>query len=190
MNDPQLVARAEIVREKGTDRSRFFRGQVDKYTWQEVGSFVLPGELIAAFLWATRGSRSHYAIASGKLAALSRAARAAGSEGGTCAAQSRPPAAGRMCTSTTCCCCGIDRRQVLDEFARHDIWPVFHYVPLHSSPAGQRYGRTHGPLRVTVEQLARLIRLPLWVGSTEQQQERVVDTLRKVTAHVLRLQLA
>ena len=72
----------------------------------------------------------------------------------------------------------IDRHRVLDELKRNDIGAVFHYVPLHSSLAGQRYGRTHGSLVVTIDQSGRLVRLPLWVGLTEQQQDRVLDVLK------------
>jgi dTDP-4-amino-4,6-dideoxygalactose transaminase len=74
----------------------------------------------------------------------------------------------------------IDRRKVLDEFKRNNIGSVSHYVPLHSSPAGKRYGRTHGSLAVTIDQSERLIRLPLWVGLTEQQQGRIADVLKTV----------
>jgi dTDP-4-amino-4,6-dideoxygalactose transaminase len=73
----------------------------------------------------------------------------------------------------------IDRQKVINVFKRNDIYPVFHYVPLHSSPAGQRYGRVHGSLTVTIDQSERLIRLPLWVGLTEQQQHRIVDLLKE-----------
>jgi len=79
----------------------------------------------------------------------------------------------------------IDRRKVLDEFKRNDILSVFHYVPLHSSPAGQRYGRAHGSLTVTINQSERLVRLPLWIGLTEQQQHRIVDLLKE-TVNLLR----
>ena len=72
----------------------------------------------------------------------------------------------------------IDRKTVLDSFRRNEIWSVFHYVPLHSSPAGKRYGRTHGDLDVTIQQSERLVRLPLWVGLLDEQQDLVVDTLR------------
>lgn len=73
----------------------------------------------------------------------------------------------------------IDRQRVLDEFKHNDIWPVFHYVPLHSSPAGQRYGKMYGALDVTNRQSERLIRLPLWIGMTKTQQKEVVDLLSK-----------
>jgi dTDP-4-amino-4,6-dideoxygalactose transaminase len=183
VNDPELVASAEIIREKGTDRSRFFRGQVDKYTWQEVGSSFLPGELIAAFLWAQLEEADR--ITQSRLASWRRYHELL--EPLESKEILRRPIVPDGCRHNAhlyyvLLAPGIDRRQVLDEFARNDIWPVFHYVPLHSSPAGQRYGRTHGPLPVTVEQSARLIRLPLWVGLTEQQQERVVDILRKAAA--------
>lgn len=72
----------------------------------------------------------------------------------------------------------IDRQKVLDSFKRNEIWSVFHYVPLHSSPAGKRYGRPHGDLDVTNQQSERLVRLPLWVGLSDEQQDRVVRVLR------------
>ena len=73
---------------------------------------------------------------------------------------------------------GIDRQKVLDKFKHNDIYPVFHYVPLHSSPAGQRYGRTYGSLSVTLDLSERMVRLPIWVGLTEQQQHRIIDVLK------------
>ena len=71
----------------------------------------------------------------------------------------------------------IDRQAMLDQFRRNDISSVFHYVPLHSSPAGQRYGRAQGALEVTNRQSERLVRLPLWVGLTEEQQRKVIEVL-------------
>jgi dTDP-4-amino-4,6-dideoxygalactose transaminase len=73
---------------------------------------------------------------------------------------------------------GLNRQMVLDEFRRNNIFCISHYVPLHSSPAGQRYGKTHGSLDVTNHQSGRLVRLPLWVGLTGQQQEKVVAVLK------------
>lgn len=178
VNDPELALRAEIIREKGTDRSRFFRGEVDKYTWQEVGSSFLPGELIAAFLWAQleeaqaitaqrMTSWQHYHAALASLEAKGVLRRPVIPEG-----------------------CGhnahmyyvllapeVDRQKVLSELKRNEIYSVFHYVPLHSSPAGQRYGRIHGALDVTNRQSECLVRLPLWVGLTEAQQAKVVGIL-------------
>ena len=76
----------------------------------------------------------------------------------------------------------IDRQKVLNAFKQHDIWSVFHYVPLHSSPAGARYGRAHGSLDVTDRNAAKLLRLPLWVGLSALQRDRVVEVLGQATA--------
>lgn len=179
VNDHELVLKAEIIREKGTDRSRFFRGEVDKYTWQEVGSSFLPGELIAAFLWAQLEEADR--ITQERLAswqqyhALLEPLESKGIL--------RRPIIPDGCQHNAhmyyvLLAPEIDRQKVLNEFKRNDIWSVFHYVPLHSSPAGRRYGRVHGSLDVTNAQSVRLVRLPLWVGLTERQQERVVDILK------------
>nr|BFE90323.1 hypothetical protein GCM10020185_08590 [Pseudomonas brassicacearum subsp. brassicacearum] len=72
---------------------------------------------------------------------------------------------------------GLDRQYVLGEFKKHDISSVFHYVPLHSSPGGKRYGRAHGALEVTDRQSERLVRLPLWIGLSAEQQQRIVKVL-------------
>ena len=179
VNDPELALRAEIIREKGTDRSRFFRGEVDKYTWQEVGSSFLPGELIAAFLWAQLEEADR--ITQERLACWQHyheSLKPLESEGIL-----RRPIVPDDCQHNAhmyyvLLAPEIDRQMVLDEFRHNDIWSVFHYVPLHSSPAGQRYGRAHGSLKVTIDLSERLLRLPLWVGLTEQQQDKVVDVLK------------
>jgi dTDP-4-amino-4,6-dideoxygalactose transaminase len=178
VNDPELVLRAEIIREKGTDRSRFFRGEVDKYTWQEMGSSFLPGELIAAFLWAQLEEAQ--VITNRRLASWERyhAALAPLEAKGVL----RRPVIPEGCQHNAhmyyvLLAHGIDRQMVLSELKRNEINSVFHYVPLHSSPAGQHYGRVHGALDVTNGQSERLVRLPMWVGLTLEQQDRVVDVL-------------
>lgn len=179
VNDPALVLRSEIIREKGTDRSRFFRGEVDKYTWQEVGSSFLPGELTAAFLWAQLEEAE--LITQRRLASWEHyheLLEPLESNGVL-----RRPIVPADCQHNAhmyyvLLAPEIDRQEVLDEFKRNEISCVFHYVPLHSSPAGQRYGRSHGLLTVTTDLSERLIRLPLWVGLTEQQQGRIVDVLK------------
>jgi len=186
VNDPELALRAEIIREKGTDRSRFFRGEVDKYTWQEMGSSFLPGELIAAFLWAQLEEADR--ITQERLASWQRYHEML--EPLESRGILRRPIVPDGCQHNAhmyylLLAPEIDRQKVLDEFKHNDIGSVFHYVPLHSSPAGQRYGRAHGSLNVTIDQSERLIRLPLWVGLTEQQQDRVVDTL-KTAVNLLR----
>ena len=178
VNDPALATRAEIIREKGTDRSRFFRGEVDKYTWQEVGSSFLPGELIAAFLWAQLEEAQ--SITNERLAIWGRYHEllAPFEQKGLL----RRPIVPADCQHNAhmyyvLLAPKIDRQKVLSELKKNDIYSVFHYVPLHSSPAGQRYGRAHGELEVTVKQSERLVRLPLWVGLAPAQQERIVEVL-------------
>ncbi|MCW5299426.1 dTDP-4-amino-4,6-dideoxygalactose transaminase [Herbaspirillum lusitanum] len=181
VNDPTMALRAEIIREKGTDRSRFFRGEVDKYTWQDVGSSFLPGELVAAFLWAQfedadgitkdrlrSWQRYHELLEPLESAGLLR--RMIVPEG----CQHNAHMYYVLITPE------IERQGVLDKLRSNNISSVFHYVPLHSSPAGKRYGRSHGELNITDEQSARLVRLPLWVGITEEQQSRVIDVLKGI----------
>lgn len=180
VNDPDLALRAEIIREKGTDRSRFFRGEVDKYTWQEMGSSFLPGELIAAFLWAQLEEADR--ITEERLAGWQRYHELL--EPLEAREILRRPIVPEECQHNAhmyyvLLTPGIDRQKVLDEFKRNDIWSVFHYVPLHSSPAGLRYGRMHGNLKMTIQQSERLVRLPLWVGLSAGQQDRVVEVLCK-----------
>jgi len=180
VNDANMSSQAEIIREKGTNRSQFFRGEVDKYTWQEVGSSFLPGELIAAFLLAqlehaeriTKARLASWEYYHALLEPLE-------SEGFL----SRPiiPADCQHNAHMYYVILNaeINRQTVLDRLKRNGVMAVFHYVPLHSSPAGQSYGRVHGSLDVTNEKSERLIRLPLWIGLTEAQQEMVVSALRE-----------
>jgi dTDP-4-amino-4,6-dideoxygalactose transaminase len=181
VNSEKFVFPAEIVRDKGTDRSRFIRNEVDKYTWQNKGSSYLPSELIAAFLWAQleeaeRITRlrlelwNHYHES---LEPLERRGLL------------RRPIIPRDCSHNAhmyyvLLAPGADRAAVLGDLVNDDIWAVFHYVPLHNSPAGRRYGRTNGDLIITDDLSARLIRLPMWVGLQEADQNRVVDALTRI----------
>jgi len=180
VNDPELMLRAEIIREKGTDRSRFFRGEIDKYTWQEVGSSFLPSEIMAAFLWAQL-DQAHI-ITQRRLAAWEYYhAHLAGLEK---EGMLRRPIIPEHCQHNAhiyyvLLAPGIDRQAILTRLKANGIYSVFHYSPLHSSPAGRRYGRIRGDLSVTNLQSERLIRLPLWVGLTENEQDHVVAQLRQ-----------
>jgi dTDP-4-amino-4,6-dideoxygalactose transaminase len=178
VNNPALISRAEIIREKGTDRDRFFRGEVDKYTWQDVGSSFLPSDINAAFLWAQleeaeRITRERVAIWQRyhiMLESLEQQGRL------------RRPVVPADCQHNghiyyVILPPDIDRQAVLRELRSHAIQSVFHYVPLHSSPAGQRFGRAHGELPLTTSLSERLIRLPMWLGLAEAQQQRVCDVL-------------
>lgn len=179
VNAPNLAMRAEIIREKGTDRSRFFRGEVDKYTWQEVGSSFLPGELIAAFLWAQFGEAER--ITNDRLAIWQRYHELL--EPLERKGLLRRPIVPSDCQHNAhmyyvLLAPEIDRQKVLSELKKNEVFSVFHYVPLHSSPGGKRYGRAQGELEVTVRQSERLVRLPLWAELSKEQQDRVVDVLR------------
>lgn len=179
VNDARFVSRAEIIREKGTNRGQFFRGQVDKYTWVDVGSSYLPGEVIAAFLWAqmeeaesiTGRRLNMWNLYHKKMEALEVAGRL------------RRPSIPSDCQQNAHMYYVLldsleTRTAVIQKLKQQDIYSVFHYVPLHSSPAGQRYGRAHGSLTVTTDQSGRIIRLPLWVGLTEQQQDKIIGVFK------------
>lgn len=183
VNDPASAARAEVIREKGTDRSRFFRGEVDKYTWQEVGSSFLPGELIAAFLWAQLEEAER--VTRQRLASWERYHSLLEPLERNCIL--RRPVVPEGCVHNghmyyILLSPEIERQRLLDDFKRNDVNSVFHYVPLHSSPAGERYGRTHGgSLAITDTQSERLVRLPLWVGLTDAQQDRVLGVIEALS---------
>ena len=178
LRDQDLVLRAEIMREKGTDRGRFFRGEVDKYTWQDVGSSFLPSEITAAFLWAqleeaeriTRERTAIWRRYHEGLAPLEQQGLL------------RRPIVPADCRHNghlyyVLLPSGLDRQIVLDDLKKNGINAVFHYIPLHSSPAGLRFGRAHGDLSLTTSLSQRLIRLPIWIGLSENQQQRVCDVL-------------
>jgi dTDP-4-amino-4,6-dideoxygalactose transaminase len=178
INDPSVFPRAEIVREKGTDRSRFHRGEVDKYTWQEIGSSYLPSELIAGFLWAQLQEAE--AITAARLEIWHRYHDLLGplEERGSV----RRPIVPDGCEHNAHMYYlllneDLPASDVLTSLRNSGIGAVSHYVPLHSAPAGKRLGRTSGSLRVTERDAERIIRLPLWVGLTESQQERVVEAV-------------
>lgn len=175
IRDSSLIERAEIVREKGTDRSRFFRGQVDKYTWCDIGSSYLPSELIAAFLWAQLEERLE--ITRQRIAIWNRYHEAFShfeSKGII-----RRPVIPIECQHN-----GHLYYLIMESLshrtsiikALHDIgvMAVFHYVPLHCSPAGRRFGRESGTMKNTNELSERLLRLPLWIGV---DTDRVIDAV-------------
>jgi dTDP-4-amino-4,6-dideoxygalactose transaminase len=186
VNVPDLVGMAEIYREKGTDRSRFFRGEVDKYTWQAVGSSYLPGELVAAFLLAQLEEADRITVA--RLEAWNRYHELL--EPLESAGYLRRPIVPVECQHNAHMYYillppGIDRQKVLAEMKSSGISAIFHYVPLHRSPAGLRYCRTSGELPVTDSVSQCLIRLPLWMGISSEQQGRVVETLTRAIKYDL-----
>jgi len=172
INDPRFVERAEIIREKGTNRSQFFRGQVDKYTWSDFGSSYLPSELISAFLWAQMEEAD--AITSKRLviwSAYSAALTKVETSGGV-----RLPIVPADCTHNAHMFYLLlpdieSRTQFIAELKQSGIGAVFHYVPLHSSPYGQHASRFNGAMNNTDSISERLVRLPLWIGLEEKQSE-------------------
>jgi dTDP-4-amino-4,6-dideoxygalactose transaminase len=176
INDKSLVERAQIIWEKGTNRRAFLRGQVDKYSWVDLGSSFLPGELTAAFLWAqlenfgdimrrrlTLWNKYHKDFQAAEKKGLFR----------------------RPIIPASCLGNGhlyyllLSTPQKRDSFVKNlndqkDINVVFHYVPLHSSSAGRKYGRAHGSLPVTDQISQTIVRLPLWIG-LEKNQKRVIQ---------------
>jgi dTDP-4-amino-4,6-dideoxygalactose transaminase len=177
INDAAYIERAEILWEKGTDRSRFARGEVDKYTWVDVGSSFLPGELTAAFLWAQLEAAREITE---KRLVLWRAYENTCAELGELGVE-------RPSVPPDCVHNGhlfrlllphqVSRRDVLDELMRRGVNAVFHYVPLHSAPAGLRFGRTAGAMTVTDQSSARLVRLPLWTGMPPEAPRQVSAAL-------------
>lgn len=180
VNNEQYIQQAEIIREKGTDRSRFFRGEVDKYTWQSVGSSFLPGELISAFLWAQLE----------KAAEITKIRRNIWfnyyqwTENLEKEGLLRRPYVPTECEHNAhifyiILSPEIERKHVLEEMKHAGVHAIFHYVPLHSSPAGQRFGRMCGSLEKTSTLSEQIIRLPLWVGISNVEQVRVVEVLQQ-----------
>ncbi|HKU17736.1 MAG TPA: dTDP-4-amino-4,6-dideoxygalactose transaminase [Candidatus Saccharimonadales bacterium] len=175
INDPALQERAEIIREKGTNRSQFFRGQVDKYTWVDIGSSYLPSELIAAFLAA---QLEHVdAITQRRLTIWDHYHNWA--EPLERSGVLRRPIVPADCTHNAhmyyLLLRDLDTRtHFIDGMKAAGIGAVFHYIPLHSSPAGQRYGRAADTLPHTDAASDRLVRLPLWIG-LEPHQVRITE---------------
>jgi len=179
VRDPDLVERAEIIREKGTDRTRFFRGAVDKYTWVDVGSSYLPGEIVAAFLWAQIQEAA--AITRRRLAQWDRyhAAFAGAEMSGRLRRPVVPPHCGHNAHMYYLILTDLaDRVRFIGRLKSIGIHCVSHYVPLHSSPAGLRYSRAHGSMTVTDDLSDRLVRLPLWIG-LEEHQDAVIEEVLK-----------
>ena len=184
VNDPRFAERAEIIWEKGTNRSKFFRGQVDKYTWVDVGSSFLPSELIAAFLWPQLEDLKPITARRMQIwdkyhAALKPLRDAGRIQGPTIPADCQHNAHMYYILAAS----HAEQDHILNHMKSKDVMAVFHYIPLHSAPAGKRFGRTHGgELKVTDDLYARLIRLPLWPDMTEGDIARVTDAVQGALA--------
>jgi dTDP-4-amino-4,6-dideoxygalactose transaminase len=184
VRDLALAERAEVLREKGTNRTKFFRGQVDKYTWVDVGSSYLPGEIIAAFLQAQMEEGD--AITRRRLALWERYhAWAAPHEA---AGRLRRPIVPEGCVHNAHMYYLLlpnleARTQFIARMKERNVGTVFHYIPLHSAPAGRQHGRFVGDMAVTDAVSDRLVRMPLWVG-LEPDLDRVFEAADAVLADV------
>lgn len=185
INEPALAERAEILREKGTNRSKFFRGQVDKYSWVDIGSSYLPGEIIAAFLWAQMQEVD--GITAQRLEIWERyhsAFLVLEQEG-----RLRRPVIPKNCDHNAHMYYLllrdlVDRTAFIEAMKQQQINCVFHYVPLHSAPQGLASARPAGDLPVTCDLADRLVRLPLWVGLGDGQEAVIEEALKYLTTTV------
>ena len=183
VNCPSDVEAAEIAREKGTNRSQFFRGQVDKYTWVDLGSSFLPGEIVAAFLWGQMEEADAITARRMRIWERYHAAFAQAEARGNL----RRPVIPSHCRHNAHMYYLLlddlaQRTAFIDALKASGVMAVFHYVPLHSSPAGRRLGRASGELVVTENLSERLVRLPLWLG-LEDHQDRVIESVLAVLEH-------
>jgi len=180
VNDPALAQRAEIVQEKGTDRSRFARGEVARYTWLDLGSSYLLSEVAAAFLWAqieriaeiTAERRAIWAAYHARFADLEEAGLV------------RRPIVPEGCEHSGHLYYLLLREQeqrekLIASLAREGVHAVFHYLPLNRTPGGRRYGRAPEPVEVAESLSGKLLRLPLWPGLDEPSLEHVVRVTRR-----------
>ena len=180
INNPDYIEQAEILREKGTNRAKFFRGQVDKYTWVDFGDSYLPSELNAAYLWAQlemadeiNNDRLH---SWHEYDAAFKPLESAGKLG--------LPAIPDGCVHNAHMyyikCKDLAERTALISFLKErDILAVFHYVPLHSAPAGERFGRFDGEDKYTTVEPDRLLRLPMYYGLTAEDRSRVIAAVKE-----------
>ena len=175
-----FLERAEIIREKGTDRSKFFRGQVDKYRWMDYGSSYLPSDLNAAYLWAQlemadtirKDRLDSWNYYNEELRPLA--------EAGYIEQPFIPDYADHNAHMYYIKTKDLETRGRLIDFMRkHDILTVFHYVPLHSAPAGKKFGRVHGEDKYTTKESERLVRLPMYYHLKEEDREQVVKAIKE-----------
>jgi dTDP-4-amino-4,6-dideoxygalactose transaminase len=169
-----------MIREKGTNRSQFYRGQVDKYTWIDIGSSFLPSEIVAAFLWAQMQDADN--ITRQRLEIWNRYHKAllTAEEAGKLRRPIVPPDCEHNAHMYYLLLRDLaDRTNFINEMKQQGINCVFHYVPLHSSPAGVRFGKQSGSLTETSLQSERLVRMPMYCELTDKEQNRILDALNK-----------
>ncbi|MBR1470463.1 MAG: dTDP-4-amino-4,6-dideoxygalactose transaminase [Lachnospiraceae bacterium] len=180
MRDERFIERAEIIREKGTDRSRYFRGQVDKYTWQEAGSSYLPSDMNAAYLYAQLEIADQINEARKKIWNTYYEGLKPLQEAGRIELPQIPAGCEHNAHMFYIKAKDFAERTALIDFLKEkNILSVFHYIPLHTSPAGKKYGRFHGEDLYTTKESERLTRLPLYYGLREEQNLYIIDQIRE-----------
>ncbi|MGH6692146.1 MAG: DegT/DnrJ/EryC1/StrS family aminotransferase, partial [Gammaproteobacteria bacterium] len=181
VNDERLAARAEVIREKGTNRAQFFRGEVDKYSWVDIGSSYLPSELVGAFLWAQLERAEAINAKRIGLCSAYRKGLEALERRGALALPRREPAGvtGNGHMFYVLLKDLATRARLIAHLKARGIHSVFHYVPLHSSPAGRKFGRAAGPMTVTDDVSGRLLRLPLYYDLTEAEVDGIAAAIKE-----------
>ena len=185
INDPQYIERAEIIREKGTDRSRFFRGQVDKYTWVDIGSSFLPSDMLAAFLFAQLETSDLIQARRKTIWQNYIQGLFAWADTNNIAVPFIPDHCEQPYHMFYLLMPSLENR---DAFITHlknqGILSVFHYLPLHLSKMGRKYGGKPGGCPVTEDISRRLVRLPFYTGLGESEQQRVIDTIVSFNSNI------
>lgn len=184
VNEPNLMERAEIIREKGTNRSQFFRGHVDKYTWVDIGSSYLPSELMAAFLWAQM--EEAHSITQRRLAIWQD--YHLGFSDIEKSKKIRRPIIPENCSHNAHMYYLLlpnleSREEFIERLKSKQIYCLFHYIPLHSSPFGKKWGRTNDEMMITSDTSDRLVRLPFWIGLQDKQNiviEEIVEVINEI----------
>ena len=179
IRNEDMIEEAEIIREKGTNRSKFFRGQIDKYTWVNAGSSYLPSEMNAAYLYAELEVAEE--INQNRLASWNRYYQLLKplAEQGRIELPHIPDECKHNGHMFYIKCRDLEERSALIAHLKEkEILAVFHYIPLHSAPAGRRFGRFAGEDRFTTKESERLLRLPMYYGLREEEQQRIVDEVR------------
>ncbi len=180
LKDGNMLEEAEIIREKGTNRSKYFRGQIDKYTWVAAGSSYLPSELNAAYLWAQLLKADE--IYDNRMASWKRYYEAFNelAESGFIELPSIPEDCVHNAHMFYIKSKDLEERTRLISYLKENgIMAVFHYIPLHTAPAGKKYGEFRGEDRYTTTESERLVRLPLYYGLSEQDQSKVIEGVKK-----------
>ncbi len=180
IQDKNKIEEAEVVREKGTNRAKFFRGQIDKYTWVDKGSSYLPSDMNAAYLYAQLEMAE--TITAARMAVWNRYHEAFASleEDGKIERPFIPEHCEHNAHMYYLKCKDLEERTAFISFLKENgIWAVFHYVPLHSAPAGLRYARFHGEDRYTTKESERLVRLPMYYGLKEEQVDYIISKVKE-----------